>query len=76
LPIINIKKSDDEVYQFIESIETKNYVDDWWWFVAGSATRAAVSDAWSQDSREYLSSSASTDAAITIAKAAAADVVK
>ncbi len=28
LPIINIKKSDDEVHQFIKSIETKNYVDD------------------------------------------------
>jgi hypothetical protein len=28
LPIINVKKSDDEVHQFIESIETKNHVDD------------------------------------------------
>ncbi len=30
LPItsINVKKSDDEVHQFIESIETRNHVDD------------------------------------------------
>ena len=28
LPIITVKKSDDEVHQFIELIENKNYADD------------------------------------------------